>query len=756
MLNKKRLKPFQQHDKPLMIRKFVIFSVVFFLIVFIMGSIAFVFSMSQIISNNKGIELSQILNTEKLMLETLVNREISIALMASDSPLIKQYFTEPSNAELEEMAFKEISAYRHAFSANSIFWINDIDKIFYFNDDEPYKLDPEDPINYWYPMTLYNTEEYNFNINYNPDLNVTNLWINAPIFDDHGNPLGMLGTGIDLSTFIDMIYKDYKGRADFFYFNALGEITGAKDIGLVAEKKNISEEFSGAGIDIIAEAKELEVNELLAFDSPIGKIVIGTVPLLEWYCITVSPHSISDYNSAMTVLFLVVLIVLAVVFVVFNIFIAKFLYTLRKSMNEAEAANRAKSNFLSSMSHEIRTPLNAIIGMTSIGKSSDAKERMLYCLDKIEDASKHLMGIINDILDMTKIEADKLELSPANFVFKKMLDRVVNVISFRVEEKSQKLEVYIDSAIPKNLYGDDQRLAQVITNLLGNSVKFTPESGLINLEAKLLEEKDGFCTIQFMVKDTGIGISIEQQEHLFEPFNQGESSTTRKYGGTGLGLSISKNIIDIMGGSIWIESKPGEGAAFFFIVKIACSREKLNEDKEPLLKDNKNKTTDGIFAGKNILLAEDVEINKEIVISLLEHTQAEIDWAENGKEAVRMFSESPDKYDLIFMDVQMPEMDGYEATRRIRELENQRSDSTESAQDKDSTSFAADKSMEFAKQTPKQLLKFPKGIPIIAMTANVFKEDVEKCLKAGMNAHIGKPVNNDEIMEKLQSYILIN
>ena len=526
-------------------------------------------------------------------------------------------------------------------------------------------------------------------------------------------------------------------------------------------------------------------------------------------------------------------------------------HELELQTEAAQVASKSKSVFLANMSHEIRTPLNAIIGMTTIGMSATDITRMEYCFTKIEDASKHLLGIINDILDMSKIEANRFELSPVEFNFEKMLQRVVNVINFRVDEKQQKFTVHIDDAIPNTLIGDDQRLSQVITNLLGNAVKFTPEEGLIRLSTYFLGEKDGVCTIQIEVTDTGIGLTPEQQSRLFQSFQQAESSTTRKFGGTGLGLSISKNIVEMMGGKIWIESEIDKGSTFAFTIQAKRGMEKvygllasgvnLNnvrilvvdddpdillyftqimqkfgtpcdtaesaEDALRLLERNGDyhiyfidwkmpgvdgieltkklrqktsasekavvvmitaaewntveeeakkagvdkflskplfpsviadmlneclgvdqkqtgtsyqDTTDSIFAGFRILLAEDVEINREIVKALLEPTLLEIDCAENGTEAVRMFSETPAQYNMILMDVQMPEMDGYEATRYIRALD------------------------------------FPeaKTIPIIAMTANVFREDVEKAIEAGMNGHIGKPLDLDQVLEQLRRYLL--
>jgi signal transduction histidine kinase len=388
----------------------------------------------------------------------------------------------------------------------------------------------------------------------------------------------------------------------------------------------------------------------------------------------------------------------------------------------AEAENRAKSTFLATMSHEIRTPLNAVIGMTTLGQAATDMERMKYCFSHIESASTHLLGVINDILDMSKIEANKFELSSVEFHFEKMIQQVMNVISYRAEEKNHHLSVHIDEQIPQTFIGDDHRFSQVITNLLGNAIKFTPEDGSIALHARFLREENGLCSIQVEVRDTGMGISQEQQRKLFRPFQQAETGTIRSFGGTGLGLAISKNIVEMMGGKIWVESEIGKGAAFIFTVQMKCGKKKLFELENEHIDEAQD--ISACFAGRHILLAEDVEINREIVMALLEPTEIKIDCAETGTEAVRLFSENPETYDMIFMDVQMPEMDGYEATRQIRKLE------------KDMISVS-----------------YRKPIPIIAMTANVFREDVEKSLAAGMNNHIGKPINFDEMIKLMKDYL---
>jgi PAS domain S-box-containing protein len=523
--------------------------------------------------------------------------------------------------------------------------------------------------------------------------------------------------------------------------------------------------------------------------------------------------------------------------------IARDITSHRQAQEAVLAASEAKSSFLATMSHEIRTPLNAIIGMTAIGKKSADIEVKNYTLTKIDDASTHLLGVINDILDMSKIEANKLELSCVKFNFERMLQKVITVINFRVAEKRQRFLVNIDGKVPHFLVSDDQRLAQVITNLLSNAVKFTPAEGDIFLTVSLAGKESGICEIMIEVADNGIGISPEQQEKLFSEFGQAESGISREFGGTGLGLAISKRIVGMMNGRIWIESEIGKGSRFIFTVKVPYIEENLRSqlapgvqwddvrilavddvqltreylsnvfdrldiycetaedgpgackiieecggfdiyfidwrmpgmdgleltqwiksrgirgkvvlissteleeiraaslqsgaDKclvKPLLSSNiidclnecfdvsgkkERREQENEFEGKTLLIVEDIEINREILMSLLEHTGLKIDCAENGEEAVAIIEAAPEKYDAVFMDMQMPVMDGLEATRRIR-----------------------------AMSAPQCAT-----LPIIAMTANVFRGDVERCIDAGMNDHIGKPINIEEVLEKLRKVL---
>jgi len=385
---------------------------------------------------------------------------------------------------------------------------------------------------------------------------------------------------------------------------------------------------------------------------------------------------------------------------------------------DAQNASRAKGEFLSHMSHEIRSPLNAVIGMINIASEAEDLPTVKRYLEKASSASKYVLGVINDILDMSKIEANKLELSYAEFDFGTMLANILDVTNVRAGEKHQNVAVNVNENVPPSIIGDELRLSQVITNLLTNAIKFTPESGKIGLSAEKLEEKDGELTMRIEVSDSGIGISPEQQKKLFTSFNQADSSITSKFGGTGLGLAISKRIVELMQGTIWIESELNKGSKFIFTIKVKKGAETVAK-AAPTSSTAGTKATDFDFKGYIILVAEDMAFNREILAKYLEKTGITIDFAENGKIAVSMFAEKPDRYNLIFTDVHMPEMDGIEATQAIRALD----------------------------------LKQAKDIPIIAMTADAFKEDIERCLSAGMNDHIAKPVVPKSIYAKLKKYL---
>jgi signal transduction histidine kinase/CheY-like chemotaxis protein len=523
-------------------------------------------------------------------------------------------------------------------------------------------------------------------------------------------------------------------------------------------------------------------------------------------------------------------------------------------MSITEQANRAKSDFLSRMSHEMRTPMNAIIGMVKIAETTNDTERIKYCLSTIGQSSEHLLGLINDVLDMSKIEAGKFELHNTALNIEDVLTKICNLTMEQAEKKGIKLNVFLDKEACVQFIGDDLRLSQVITNLVSNAIKFTPANGGITVTVRETERKQKSSVLSFAITDTGIGMTEKQKNKLFNAFEQADTSISRRFGGTGLGLVISKKIIEKMGGKISVYSEMGKGSIFRFEIELeravsverkdnyadingmkilvvsnddriceyfssvtsdygitaeaaadtgeminkvseanngkrpfdmvfidyglgdddifdalgkmdrqtkpdsdACayvfmatflvwskidararaaginsfisvplfpsnilkSLRRKNEaiNKKPDTSETRERNTPD-FSFFILLLAEAVELNCEIFMALLEGTKINIDRAENGLAAVEMFKRNPDKYDIIIMDIHMPEMDGYEATKVIRSLDNR-----------------------------------AKTIPIVAMTANAFREDIEKCLACGMNDHLAKPIDDAEVIKKISKYV---
>ena len=390
---------------------------------------------------------------------------------------------------------------------------------------------------------------------------------------------------------------------------------------------------------------------------------------------------------------------------------------LTNAKQDAEAASRTKSEFISRMSHEIRTPMNAIIGMTQIAKGSDEHDKIHDCLDKIESSSNHLLGIINDILDVGKIEAGKLSLNIEDFYLPLILGNVMTMISPRAQQKNIQVNLSMQNIAHGTISIDKQRLSQVLINLLSNAVKFSPDNSEVKLSVREAAWRDGIGSYVFEVADSGIGISDEQSLRLFRPFEQADGSITRNYGGTGLGLVISKTLVELMGGTIGLQSKPGEGSIFTFTIRCA-SRDIVGSCPPTPPVDPADSKPD--FSGKRCLVVDDIVINREIIMELLSLTKLEMETADNGLEALNKFCDSQEGYfDIIIMDIQMPVMDGCTATQEIRRLKR------------------------------KDAVK----IPIVAMTANVMKEDVQRALDSGMNAHIGKPIEMNAVFGTLAAQL---
>jgi len=381
---------------------------------------------------------------------------------------------------------------------------------------------------------------------------------------------------------------------------------------------------------------------------------------------------------------------------------------LIKAKEHAEHSSRAKSEFLSRMSHEMRTPINSIIGMMQIIRLKGIPDPLKEYHDKIETASRQLMNLVDDVLDISDMEYGIFKLTEEEFDFNTMFRDVLQMVGYNATEKKLTFNVDIDPTIPQSLRGDDKRLKQIINSLLANAIKYTPESGSIGFTASKMSEDQGKVTIQVEVSDTGIGISQEQQKTLFNIFEQVDGSHSRKHGGIGLGLALSKRIVEMMGGDMAVESEPGKGSKFTFTCRLSALTGVSLDDSERI-----------DFTGKCILVVDDMESSRAVIRKLLRVTGVNIIEARNGTEAVDMFLEGSDNIDLILMDYTMPVMDGHEATRRIRDS---------------------------------GLPKAP-GIPIIALSAHTTSSHVGAALNAGMNYHLEKPVKPLELMASLKHFL---
>ncbi|MFM7054006.1 MAG: response regulator [Bacteroidota bacterium] len=379
---------------------------------------------------------------------------------------------------------------------------------------------------------------------------------------------------------------------------------------------------------------------------------------------------------------------------------------------KAQSSERFKQQFLANMSHEIRTPMNSVIGITNLLLKTELSEQQHKYISMIQAASEQLMSIINDILDISKIEAGKMTFEKIDFNIRQVIENVRNMLIFKAQERNLELKLNVHPDIPNTLLGDPSKLAQILINLVGNSIKFTHE-GFIEIKCDIKYISNTLCDIEFSVADTGIGIAQEKLSSIFESFTQANSDTSRKYGGTGLGLTICKQLAELQGGNIGLESKIGLGTRFYFNIPYEIG---TANDHKSLSDSNLNRFK--LTPSTRILLVEDNDFNKIVAEDTIleQYPGVQIEHASNGLEAVEMVTKYD--YDIVLMDIQMPEMDGYEATRTIRALGNKKAQ-----------------------------------VRIMAMTANATPEEILKCFESGVNEYISKPFVPEELFEKLETQV---
>ena len=754
-------------------KTFILFSFIFFLLISLIAITAYTISVRQINHSFIDHQLSIASETIRLRLASIANSELALVLKLANTPVIRRYFMNPFDPELETLARLEFDSYQEHFELKVVFWVNDVDKIFYSSGNDPYIVDPDDPESYWYNLTLYRTERYNFNINYNNNMQQINLWINVPVFSEANDgihsggrvPLGMLGTGINLSEFSDFIvnaYKDFNENITPYTFNRFDEITSAANYEIVYNKVRLDEHLGETGTEILRIAHSLSAKENHRFIYDDKIFMVCSIPEMEWFLAVSYPlPGLLAINQSMNTVFFSMLFLILFILIVINIYIARSENALEKQNMQlieanikSEVASRAKSDFLAAMSHELRTPLNTIIGFSEIelNKMQDAAKDNI---NRIHQSGIHLLRIINDILDLSKLDSGKFEITPDEYDTASLISSTVDMNVIRIGSKFIQFSLEINGDFPAKLIGDELRIKQIMNNLLSNAIKYTRE-GTVQLtitneelpaKAPVLKPESPELSkvlVTITVRDTGIGIRPDDIDKLFDDYTQLDTRTNREVEGTGLGLSIAKKIAQMMGGDITVESEYGKGSCFTaYIVQersdgsiigegtAAALRSLLQQSgyrNFPMASQAPEKTEKSASAEPGIplftILAVDDHLNNLLLIrEQLKPYGIQVDTAASGQEAMEKI-QGMDKqclhYDLILMDHMMPGTDGIETMKAIKTNDR----------------YA--------------------NIPIIVLTANALRGMREYYLEQGFTDFIAKPVNQNALNEVIMKWLTGN